>query len=272
VTPGWRNPNALAIPIACKKFPLIRTSMNEMTRAELDRADRNDAILGAGPKRPRDAATLILLDRKGGDVSVLMGRRSARHAFMPGKFVFPGGRTDPADSRIAVAGNLHPDEEAKLCAGPGRTSSARARAIALSAIRETYEEAGLLIGQKGMFATGKSDWQGFVEHGVQPSLGAVRFIARAITPPGRVRRYDTRFLCVWRSEVAVELPDGGPTNELEELVWLPLAQAREADIPAITRMILEELEQRLAADPQLRPGGDVPFYRLVRTHFVRDLL
>lgn len=246
--------------------------MNEMTRSELDSADRNDAALGVGPKRPRDAATLILLDRKGDEVSVLMGRRSARHAFMPGKFVFPGGRTDPADSRVTVATNLHPQEETLLCAGPGRTSATRARAIALSAIRETYEEAGLLIGKKGSFATAKRDWQGFVEHEVQPSLSAVRFIARAITPPGRVRRFDTRFLGVWRSDVAVELPDGGPTNELEELVWLPLAQAREADIPNITRTILGELEARLAVDPQLRPGGDVPFYRLVRTHFVRDIL
>lgn len=246
--------------------------MSEMTRAELDRAERNDAALGDGPKRPRDAATLILLDRSGDEVSVLMGRRSARHAFMPGKFVFPGGRTDPADSRIAVATALLPEEETRLCAGPGRTSAARARAIALSAIRETYEEAGLLIGRKGAFATAKPDWQGFVEHEVQPSLSAVRFIARAITPPGRVRRYDTRFLGVWRDDVAVELSDGGPTNELEELVWLPLAQAREAEIPVITRKILEELEKRLAVDPLLRPGGEVPFYRMVRTNFVRDIL
>ena len=74
----------------------------------------------------------------------------------PGKFVFPGGRTDPADSRVAVASGLHPHEEAKLIAGAGRTSLARARAIALSAIRETYEEAGLLIGEKGPFAAGKA--------------------------------------------------------------------------------------------------------------------
>ncbi|MGB3539272.1 MAG: NUDIX hydrolase [Mesorhizobium sp.] len=247
--------------------------MNEMTRAEIDRAERNDAALGAGPKRPRDAATLILLDRRDEDVLVLMGRRSARHAFMPGKFVFPGGRTDPADSRVTVATGLHPEEESRLCASPGRTGAARARAIALSAIRETYEEAGILIGKKGTFATAKRDWQGFVEHNVQPSLEAVRFVARAITPPGRVRRYDTRFLSAWRSEVAVELPGGGPTNELEELVWLPLDQALKADIPTITRSILDELQKRLAADPHLRPGGwPVPFYRLVRDRFVRDIL
>lgn len=246
--------------------------MDGMTRAEVDKTERKDSALGAGPKRPRDAATLILLDRSGDEVSVLMGRRHARHAFMPGKFVFPGGRTDPADSRIAVVSGLHPDEEKRLTAGPGRVSPARARAIALSAIRETYEEAGLLIGRSGDFATGKPHWQGFAKHRVQPALDRIRFIARAITPPGRVRRFDTRFLSAWRSDVVVELPDGGPTNELEELVWLPLAAARKADIPAITGMILDELGQRLADDPQLRPGGAVPFYRLVRDRFARDLL
>jgi 8-oxo-dGTP pyrophosphatase MutT (NUDIX family) len=246
--------------------------MEGMTKAEVDRVERNDSALGPGPKRPRDAATLILLDRRGDGFFVLMGRRHARHAFMPGKFVFPGGRTDPADSRVPVAASLHPEEEARLLAGPGRIGPARARAIALSAIRETYEEAGLLIGRKGPFSTGKPDWQGFVRHGVQPSLDAMRFIARAITPPGRVRRYDTRFLAAWRGDVVLELPQGGPTNELEELVWLPLGQACEADIPGITRTILKELEQRLACDPLLRPGGEVPFYRMIRNRFIREIL
>jgi 8-oxo-dGTP pyrophosphatase MutT (NUDIX family) len=246
--------------------------MDGMTRKQVDKAESRDFALGPGPLRPRDAATLILLDREGGETKVLMGRRHSRHAFMPGKFVFPGGRTDPADSRVPVADNLHPDEEAKLTGGPGRTSPARARAIAMSAIRETYEEAGLLIGCKGPFETAKSDWQGFVEQNVQPSLEVLRFIARAITPPGRVRRFDTRFLATWRSDVAVELPDGGPTNELEELVWLPLAQAKLADVPTITKTVLDELEKRLADDPLLRPGGAVPFYRMIRNRFVRDLL
>ncbi|MER8885067.1 NUDIX domain-containing protein [Mesorhizobium sp. M0074] len=244
--------------------------MDVMTKAEVDKVERN--ALEAKPIRPRDAATLILLDRKSDEFLVLMGRRHARHAFMPGKFVFPGGRTDPADSRIPIATALHPEEEARLTAGIGRTSPARARAIALSAIRETYEEAGLLIGQKGVFATARRDWQGFVEHGVIPSLQALRFVARAITPPNRVRRFDTRFLAAWRDDVAVQLPDGGPTDELEDVVWLPLAKARQVDIPDITRTVLEELETRLVRDPLLSPGGPVPFYRLVRNRFVREIL
>ena len=246
--------------------------MEGMTKAQVDRAESKDFALGGKPMRPRDAATLILLDRKGADFLVLMGRRHARHAFMPGKFVFPGGRTDPADSRIPVVENLHPGEQVKLIGSNGRTSQARARAIALSAILETYEEAGLLIGCKASFSTAKADWQGFVEHGVHPSLESLRFIARAITPPGRVRRFDTRFLATLRGNVAVALEEGGPTNELEELVWLPIGEAKRADIPTITRTVLEELEKRLQRDPQLSPGGDVPFYRMIRNRFVREIL
>ena len=83
----------------------------------------------------------------------------------------------------------------------------------------------------------------------------LRLVARAITPPNRVRRFDTRFFVAWREDVAVALPDGGPTNELEEIVWLPLAEAKTADIPEITRMVLDDLEHRLAEDPELAPGG-----------------
>lgn len=246
--------------------------MDGLSKAELERIDSRELARGAAPMRPRDAATLILLDRKGIEVLVLMGRRHMKHAFMPGKFVFPGGRTDPADSRIKVTEELQPIEEAKLRSGVGRVSVARARAIALSSIRETYEEAGLLIGRRGAFSTTEADWQGFAEHGVEPVLGRLRFIARAITPPGRVRRFDTRFLAAWRSDVAVELPGGGPTNELEELAWLPLADALNVDSPAITRSVLEDLRQRLAVDPELEPGGHVPFYRMINQRFRRDIL
>lgn len=244
--------------------------MEGLSKTELDVIEA--AFMGPGPSRPRDAGTLILIDRHGRDFRVLMGRRHMRHVFMPGKLVFPGGRTDPSDSRIAVASGLDPYEEGKLRAGAGRVSAARARAIALSAIRETYEEAGLLIGEKGAFVAAKPDWQAFADHGVRPALGNLRMIARAITPPGRVRRYDTRFLAAWRDDVALALPGGGPTDELEELVWLPLAEAKQTDVADITRTILGELEQRLAADPSLAPGAPVPCYKLVRKRFERSLL
>ena len=246
--------------------------MDGMTRAQVDGAEKSEGVLGSGPPRPRDAATLLLLDRSGGDVRVLMGRRHARHAFMPGKFVFPGGRTDPDDSRIRTMEGLHPSEEAKLRYGPRPAGISRVRAIALSAVRETYEEAGLLIGQKSAFSTTKSDWQAFAEHGVHPSLEGIRFVARAITPPGRVRRFDTRFLAIWRDSVAVALDDGGPTNELEELVWVKLAEAKHIDVPTITRTILADVEQRLAHDPALSPGGPVPYYRMVGNTFTRAIL
>ncbi len=246
--------------------------MEGLTRAQIDKAESKDFALGGKPIRPRDAATLILLDRTQGDVRVLMGKRHMRHAFMPGKFVFPGGRTDPADSRISVAAGLHPAEEAKLIGTSSRANATRARAIALSAIRETYEEAGLLIGHKGVFATNRKDWQGFCAHSVCPSLEGLRYVARAITPPGRVRRFDTRFLASWRDNVALALPEGGPTDELQEQVWLTFSEALEADIPSITKTILQELQSRLADDPDLNPGGPVPFYRMLNNKFQRDLL
>ncbi len=243
-----------------------------MTRAQVDVVESKDFALGGKPMRPRDAATLILLDRAGGEVRVLMGRRHKSHAFMPGKFVFPGGRTDPHDSRIQVAEPLHPAEEAKLIGTGNRASAARARAIALSAVRETYEEAGLLIGQPGTFETKRADWQGFSDNAVCPSLDRLRLVARAITPPGRVRRFDTRFFATWKENVAVELPDGGPTHELEALVWLPFDEAVEADIPAITKTVLGDLRNRLTDDPELSPGGPVPFYFMRHNRFRREIL
>ncbi len=244
------------------------------TLEQMDKSEAGDFPLGGKPMRPKDAATLIILDNANGEPNVLMGKRSEHHAFMPGKFVFPGGRTDPHDGRVPVADNLHEAELGKLLASAGsRANPTRAKAIALSAIRETYEEAGLLIGKPAAFSTSHSGWQGFAHHGVSPTLSSMRFIARAITPPGRVRRYDTRFFAIWRSEIALQLKNGGPTNELQELVWLPISKAQNLDIPMITRTILDELKARLTADPVLEPGKmAVPFYRLVRNRFLRQLL
>lgn len=247
--------------------------MAGMSRAEIDRWESKDFALGPGPSKASDAATLMLLDRAEGEVRLLMGRRSRKHAFMPGRLVFPGGRTDPSDGSIKLSHELHPTVETKLLAGTtSRVSKRRARAIALSAVRETYEEAGLLLGRRAPFQTRHHGWEGFVEQGVEPGLNVLRMVARAITPPGRVRRYDTRFLAAWRDDVAVALPGGGPTEELEELVWLTIAEARREETPMITRTILGDLERRLAEDPDLSPEYPVPYYRLRYGRFQRDVL
>ena len=90
---------------------------------------------------------------------------------------------------------------------------------------------------------------------MQPSLDGLRFVARAITPPGRVRRFDTRFFAAWRERRRGRAADGGPTNELEEIVWLPIAEAQQADIPLITRTVLQTWTRGCATIRTSRPAA-----------------
>src|SRR5438046_9571942 len=88
--------------------------------------------------RPKDAATLIIIDRSGPVPKVLLGKRHAGHKFMPGKFVFPGGRVDPFDRRMPIARPLDSVSEVQLMKRAQRPSAAKARAFALAAIRGTF--------------------------------------------------------------------------------------------------------------------------------------
>lgn len=98
----------------------------------------------AKAQRPRDAATLIIIRHDDMKPRVLLGQRHAGHAFMPSKFVFPGGRLDAADSRVKPLQDLHPQVLERLVLRMrGRPSPARARALAIAAVRETFEEVGL---------------------------------------------------------------------------------------------------------------------------------
>src|ERR1700733_4257701 len=94
--------------------------------------------------RPRDAATLILVRMKGKTPEVLMGCRAAAHAFMPNRYVFPGGRVDPADAHVPVATPLDRHVKARLLKA---ASEKRAHALGVAAIRETFEESGLILGK-----------------------------------------------------------------------------------------------------------------------------
>jgi 8-oxo-dGTP pyrophosphatase MutT (NUDIX family) len=222
--------------------------------------------------RPRDAATMIIIDRSG-TPKVLLGRRHHGHKFMPGKFVFPGGRVEPLDRRMTAVSPLAPQVEAQLMKAVQRPSPDKARGLLLAAIRETFEETGLMLGAKSeasMRSPG-GPWDGFVQAGVVPDLAPVHFVARAITPPGRTKRFDTRFFAVDAGAIAAR-QDGvvGPDTELTELVWLPIGEASRLDMPAITTAVLEELTARIAAG--FSHDLPVPFYRVVNRRRARDLL
>ena len=98
--------------------------------------------------RPKDAATLILVDRSAATPKVLVGKRHDKVVFMPGKFVFPGGRVDKADNRVPVAAPITSDLEANLLKGSPKITPSRARSLAICAIREACEETGLCLGRK----------------------------------------------------------------------------------------------------------------------------
>jgi len=225
------------------------------------------------PMRPRDAATLILLDRAGPAPRVLLGRRHSRHVFMPGKFVFPGGRVEPYDGRMPVAADLGPEHERRLLMQLRRPTQARARALALAAIRETCEETGLLVGRKTdqAPATPAEPWRAFAEAGVLPDLSALHFIARAITPPGRSRRFDARFFVADVDAIAHRIEGVvGPDSELDELVWVPIAETKGIDLPPITQIVLGDLARRV--DSGFDPAAPVPFYRTLQRKVVRQML
>ena len=236
-----------------------------LTSAERERSSPN--------VRPKDAATLILVDRSGSTPKVLLGKRHHKHSFMPWKFVFPGGRVDPSDRRMPVASPLDAHAEAFLMRRTIRPSTSKARAIALAAIRETFEETGLLVGTKcdAPVPALEGPWADFAKAGLYPDLSSLHFIARAITPSRRPKRFDTRFFAVDAGAIAHRIDNVVHADaELVELVWLPISEARSLDMPAITGVALKELEARVAAG--FRHDLPVPFYHMPRSRFLRELL
>ncbi|MDO6841700.1 NUDIX hydrolase [Paraglaciecola chathamensis] len=211
--------------------------------------------------KPKDAATLIIVRRDNTHPQILMGKRSSEHKFMPNKFVFPGGRVDVGDSRIRPPNDLHPSVLQRLMKG---CSESRARALALAAIRETFEETGLLLGEADNL-TIKSrslQWQAFLQHGINPRLDTLSLIARAITPPYRNRRFDTRFFMVDADIIqgdVHEAPQG--SGELLAMHWVSLVDAEKLDLPIITRMILKEVKQRLTNGQTPEAEGPFIYFR-----------
>lgn len=196
---------------------------------------------------PRAAASVILLRRDGDSVSVLMGQRGAAAVFMPSKYVFPGGGLDQDDGADGLAEGL-----GAVCAG---RIGALAQPLAAAALRELWEETGLAIGCAGAGAA-EGPWAGYGGGGFVPTAGALRYFFRAITPPGRTRRFDARFFVADAARLTGDPDDfSRASDELSHLHWVPLAEARRLNLPFITEVVLAEVAHYLAP---LTPGAPLP--------------
>jgi 8-oxo-dGTP pyrophosphatase MutT (NUDIX family) len=185
------------------------------------------------PAEPRDAATVMLLRPSADGLEVYMLRRQASMAFAPGAYVFPGGSVDTrdADEKVAWTG---PDaaEWGRIFDAP----PSLARALVCAAVRETFEESGVLLAGESADSvvadTTSDDWEADRHALLDRSVSLAELLARRnlvlradllrpwsrwITPVLEPRRFDTRFF-------AAALPAGQRTRdvggEASEVAWV----------------------------------------------------
>ena len=213
----------------------------------------------------RDASTIIVLRDRVTKPSVLMGQRGASAAFMPGKFVFPGGAVDANDAMVPATALTTLDEE-RLAS----ESALPPAALAAAAIRELWEETGQILGHPDTWDAAPQGWRGFSATGHVPTATALQFFFRAVTPAGRPRRFDARFFLADVDQLKTDPDDfSNAEDELAHLQWVPLADARQFDLPFITQIVLAELVQHIKHGG---PPTSVPFFRNDdETHLVSRL-
>ena len=218
--------------------------------------------------RPRDAASVVLVRGHGDDAEVLMGRRRGRAAFLPNVYVFPGGRVDPADARVGRALPL-PEDAGRLSL---RRRNTAAHGLLVAALRETFEETGLLIAGDDRDWRPPARhaeaplWRAYAEAGAAPGFGRLRYVARAITPTVSSRRFNTRFFMADAAHARGTLLT---ESELLDLRWVRIADAaRILPIVDVTGFVLRTVAAHLSGAAEAR----VPLWRYVgdRAHVLYE--
>jgi len=203
------------------KAPVGFSALND---ASLPRMSARRSVV-----RPRDAASLILLRGEGDDLEVLAGRRPLHAKFMPGVYVFPGGAIDPLDR---MTWSVEAGSE---------TLGVRLARCARAALRETWEEAGVLIGRGAdsppPVTTALPIERAYRERAVIAAMDVLTYVGRAITPSHSPRRFNTRFF----------LCDGGhvygepaASEELDDVRWHPIGRGPLESFRDVTRFMLAQ--------------------------------
>lgn len=221
------------------------TDTEKSARKELDRAPR-----------PRIAATVVLTIGDRHDPKVLMGQRSSRHDFMPSVYVFPGGRVDRIDSFAPYAGDLSARTERVLEAA---VNPRKARAIALSCIRETFEETGLMIGAsapKQVRNMKNPTYDAFRKAGHLPDISNLEVFGRAITPPHRHKRFDAWFFHRHLGDVAP--PEVNDSHELLNVGWFTFKEIEKLKLQRATVMMMKVFKDYVRRET---PTPDIFFSR-----------
>jgi 8-oxo-dGTP pyrophosphatase MutT (NUDIX family) len=193
--------------------------------------------------RPRNAATLILLRDGARGLEVLIGRRGAGARFMPGRYVFPGGRVMSSDAL-------------PWCGEPGGTEARALLALKRAALRETFEETGLVVGRPAD-ATAGGPAGSAIEHAyaarhLAPAPDLLRLVGRAITPAASPIRFHARFFLADGRHAAGEL---APSEELDHVYWHALEEPPPMPMQSVTRFMLtcaiDAWKGQPAAEPPL---------------------
>ncbi len=216
------------------------------------------------PSRPRDAASVILVRGNAHRPEILMGRRRSKATFLPGVYVFPGGRVDSSDRQAARAGFELKRETETALRRHSRISNPVMLAIA--GLRETWEETGLLVARKGLRHKGLPDspfWQTLADHDVEPDVAALDFVMRALTPTISRKRFNTRFFMLDASDVAGHLLQDG---ELVELQWFDAEKIGELETIDVTKHAVAIACARWRDQGSVQTTVPFLHYRQLRLH------
>ena len=206
------------------------------------------------PVKPRDAASLAIHRRRRTHHELPMGRRGSRARFKPGVYVYPGGVLERSDYAARPAAHLHGEVLPKLAVA---RSHNKADTLAMAAVREAFEEAGLICGVPGdVGGVAHTTWNHLRERELSPNLSLLQFIGRAITPSYQPLRFHARFFSIESEHLSGNIKGDG---ELEDLQWIRIDRTEGLELMIVQEMVLHTLARLVA-------GDNAPAQRLVVRH------